>query len=246
MSTPFDLDAVDDLDFQRVIKIASADLTNVPLRRKIASKGRPTIISSGACTLSEIGDALADLERHGVGPIVLMHCVLNYPTQPLEANLNRIRVLKDRFGDKVSIGYSDHVRASGDSPLQLLLATDLGASVLEKHFTDDKTLPGNDHYHAMDSKDLEWISNMLALRRELLSGDGSDQIELQLAARENARRRIFVKFGLESGAKLSSSNLIALRSNVGIGVEMWDEVVGSRLDRDLAAGEPILNEYLLR
>lgn len=246
MSTPFDLEAVDELDFQRVIKIASADLTNIPLRRKVASKGLPTIISSGACTLNEIDVALDDIERHGAGPIVLMHCVLNYPTRPLDANLKRIRVLIERFGDRASIGYSDHVRAHGSKPLQLLLAAELGATVLEKHFTHDKTLPGNDHYHAMDNADLQWFTKAIVLRRELLSGDGGDQIALQGAARENARRRIFPKLNIKAGEPLTEDDLIALRSNVGIDVEQWDEVVGSRLDRNLKAGDPILSQYILR
>lgn len=246
MSTPFDLEAVDELAFQRIIKIASADLTNVPLRRKIASKGLPTILSTGASTLAEIDLALDDLERHGAGPIVLMHCVLNYPTRPEVANLARIRVLAERFKGRVSIGYSDHVRAHGSPPLQLLLAAEFGATVLEKHFTDDKTLPGNDHYHAMDASDLEWFTKMMDLRRELTSGDGGDQIELQSAARENARRRLFPNQNLEAGVILSEEDLIALRSNIGIGVEEWDQVIGTRLNRNLKAGEPLLREYVDR
>lgn len=246
MSTPFDLEAVDELGFQRIIKIASADLTNVPLRRKIASKGLPTILSTGASTLAEIDVALDDLEKHGAGPIVVMHCVLNYPTRPTEGNLARIRVLAERFRGRVSIGYSDHVRAHGSPPLQLLLAAEYGATVLEKHFTDDKTLPGNDHYHAMDGSDLEWFSKMMALRRELISGDGGDQIELQSAARENARRRLFLKWNLEAGVTISEEHLIALRSNIGIGVEEWDQVVGARLNRSLKAGEPLLREHLAK
>ena len=152
LSTPFDLDAVDMLDpLVPLFKIASADITNIPLLKKIASKNKLIILSTGASTLDEVQSALNTLVKNGANDVCLLHCVLNYPTPPQNAQLAGISNLISTFGDSCSIGYSDHVKPSENGTLPALhMASILGCLVLEKHFTYDKTLKGNDHYHAMD------------------------------------------------------------------------------------------------
>lgn len=239
MSTPFDNDAVDFLSHQKVFKIASADLTNVPLRRRVASHGKPVILSTGASSVEEVEEAVADILSQGASQLTLLHCVLNYPATPENANLNRIGTLRQKFGDRCSIGYSDHVTLSGLPPFQILVALESGACVIEKHFTLDKSLPGNDHYHAMNADDLRLMRTAIEVRAKLLSLDGTDRLETQEAARTSARRRIFTLEAVRKGYALTESNLIPLRSDIGLEIHNWDSIIGKRVVRDIDRGEPV-------
>lgn len=239
MSTPFDSDSVDFLRYQKVIKIASADLTNIPLRRQIASLGKPVILSTGASSIEEVEKAVVDILSHGASQLSLLHCVLNYPATPANANLNRIGTLKQKFGDMCSIGYSDHVALDGLPPFQILVALESGACVIEKHFTLDKSLPGNDHYHAMNADELTLMKKAIAVRAELLSLDGTDCLDTQQAARNSARRRIFTSKAVLKGSVLTGSDLIPLRSDVGLEIHNWDSIVGKEVVRDIGPAEPV-------
>lgn len=239
LSTPFDEDAVRQLSYQPCIKIASADLTNVPLRRLIGGERKPVILSTGAGSLDEVSRALDDILTHGAPHVCLMHCVLNYPTISQNANLRRINTLHTRFGDLASIGYSDHIGDAEIPMIPLLVALDLGASVIEKHFTHDKTLAGNDHYHAMDEVDLRLFTQTLISRKDLLMGDGGDYLENQSSARENARRRIFTRSRIDSGTSIEAQDLIALRSSSGIEIENWDRIIGQIALNTLEPGGPL-------
>lgn len=151
-STPFDYASVDYLeDMVDFYKISSSDLSNIPFIRYIGSKGKPVYISVGAAYLSEVDEAIRNLKEVGCKEIVIFHCVLSYPTDPKDANLRVIETLKKNFPD-VKVGFSDHV-APDEGMITLATAYLLGAEVIEKHFTLDKTLPGNDHYHAGDPED---------------------------------------------------------------------------------------------
>jgi N-acetylneuraminate synthase len=224
MSTPFDLDAVEFLTpLVPAFKIASADITNVPLIRKCSATGKPLIISTGASTLPEIEFAVQTASAAGAKNISLLHCVLNYPTPVDNANLNAIKDLKRVFPE-VMIGYSDHVVP--DKTISALeVASLLGAAVLEKHFTHNKELPGNDHYHAMDENDLEHFVKKLALYRRL-SNKGQNDLTEQAAARQHARRSVVAARPIRSGERLSEENLIAKRPAHGISPVHWDELIG--------------------
>ena len=239
LSTPFDLDAVDMLDdLVPFFKIASADITNIPMLKKIASKNKPIILSTGASTLSEIQEAIDTLKSHGATDICLLHCVLNYPTPEDHAHLGFMKTLMKTYPD-CAIGYSDHVKpnANGDMPA-LLLASFEGAVVLEKHFTFDKTLPGNDHYHAMDFKDLKKFVEQLTQYRRLY-GSEKKNLETEKRARVNARRRICTSVEVAEGTILDEAMLIPLRADIGIQVSFWEEVVGRKALTSLKPGQPI-------
>ena len=153
MSTFFDTETIDQQhSLVKVFKISSSYINNIPLLKKISSKNKHTIISTGASTIKEIKHALKILNLPK-NKICLMHCVLNYPTEDKFANLKFIQTLKKLFPD-ILIGYSDHVK-SDENIIQLQLAYELGAQIIEKHFTHNKKLKGNDHYHAMDLNDLK-------------------------------------------------------------------------------------------
>ncbi|MFD5601038.1 N-acetylneuraminate synthase family protein [Leucobacter sp. NPDC058333] len=240
LSTPFDLEAVGMLaPLMPAVKIASADLTNVPLLRAVAATGKPVILSAGASTHDEIERALGQLESAGANEIALLHCVLRYPTPHEHANLLGIRELERRFGDRAIIGYSDHVAPSEDGSLPALdIATVMGARVIEKHFTDDRQGAGNDHYHAFDEAMLARYTESLTTVREL-SGTGVPDISSQSAAITNARRRIFASRDLRAGSVITNVDLIALRANTGLEVADWDTVLGAQLVTAKASGEPI-------
>jgi sialic acid synthase SpsE len=231
MSTPFDLEAVDWLaPLMDAFKIASADITNVPLLRKCAAQGKPLLISTGAATLPEIEFALHTARSAGAREIVLLHCVLNYPTELENAALNMISVLQRTFPECL-IGYSDHV-APDDTISVMQAATVLGACVLEKHFTHDKTLPGNDHYHAMDQHDLKRFTQYLDSLSAMV-GQGGKDLGKEEAARKHARRSIVAAHNLKAGQVLTEADIIAKRPAHGISPVHWDEVLGRTIRHDI-------------
>lgn len=212
-------------------KVASADITNVPLLRRVARAGKPVLLSTGASTLAEIEFAVNLVHAGGASDIVLLHCVLNYPTAVDDAQLGMIRVLRRVFPGCV-VGYSDHV-VPDDTISALEVATLLGACVLEKHFTHDKTLPGNDHYHAMNRDDLRRFVERVALFRRLASGERKD-LDKESAARLHARRSIVAARDIKAGEFLSEDNLIAKRPAHGISPIHWDAIIGRRARADIA------------
>ena len=239
LSTPFDLDAVDMLDdLVPFFKIASADITNIPMLKKIASKKKPIILSTGASTLSEVQEAVDILRNNGAEDICLLHCVLNYPTPENHAHLGVIKTLTKTYPN-CAIGYSDHVKpnANGDMPA-LLLAAFEGSVVLEKHFTFDKTLPGNDHYHAMDHKDLKKFCEQLK-QYKTLYGNEEKNLDNEKRARTNARRRICTSTEVPAGTILTESMLIPLRADIGILISFWEDVVGKKTLSALKPGQPV-------
>jgi len=236
-STAFDIESLDMIDpLVPFHKIASADLTNLPLLRAVAATKKPVVMSSGGATLREVERALRELRAGGVHQIALLHCVLNYPTPPERAHLARIRQLRAFFRDVV-IGYSDHV--APEAPYAaIVLAYALGARVIEKHFTHDKTLPGNDHYHAMDGADLRRLRQRLDEAKMLL-GTGSEEQFLahQDAAIKNARRSIVLNRAVRAGARLQAEDLTVKRPGTGVSPLFWDHVIGQAAARDLAEDE---------
>lgn len=245
-STPFDLDAVTWLSpLVPFFKVASADITNTPLLRAVAKEGKPILISTGASNLDEIDGAVSELRHAGASQIVIMHCVLNYPTLPKDANLGMIRSLTKEFPDML-VGYSDHTKA--DSELTALtIAYSLGASILEKHFTLDKNLRGNDHYHSMDDSDLSRFILKIDLYHSYLGKLSQKQsLASEEKARLHARRSIVAKKDIPAQKTLEESDLVCLRPGDGISPQHWDEVVGSVATVQIRAGSRVDWEMLRR
>ncbi|WP_299007659.1 N-acetylneuraminate synthase family protein [uncultured Shewanella sp.] len=243
MSTPFDLDAVDFLaPLMPAFKIASADITNIPLIRKCASMGKPLIMSTGAATLPEIEFALMTAKAAGASDICLLHCVLNYPTPEENAQLGYIKTLSKVFPD-VIIGYSDHV--APDETISALEASMLlGACVLEKHFTHDKSLPGNDHYHSMNKEDLALFVQK-AKKYKTMIASNDKEIEKESSARLHARRSIVAAKDLSIGTVITENDLIAKRPAHGISPIHWDDIVGMKVVVDIKEDELIKWESLV-
>ena len=232
LSTPFDSDAVDFLDpLVPFFKVASADITNVPLLRQVAGKRKPVVLSTGASTLGEIDNAIGILTESGCQNLVLMQCILNYPCPNENAHLNMIEGLKRAFPETM-IGYSDHTLP--DERMLILSAAWLkGALVIEKHFTHDKTLPGNDHYHAMDVRDLANFRQNIDLLLEVLGQTRKQPLPEEQPAREHARRSIVVDKPLRLGQVIAESDITYKRPGHGVSPLFWDEIIGKKAASDL-------------
>ncbi len=232
LSTPFDEAAVELLDpLVPFHKVASADITNVPLLRRVAVCGKPVVLSTGASTLEEIRFAVAQLEAYGAGEIALLHCVLNYPTQDKDAHLELIRELIRAFPGR-TIGYSDHTLPD-PAMTTLTAAWLLGARLLEKHFTHDKTLPGNDHYHAMDRDDLRYFRAQTEKMHTLIGLPQERPLAVEETARQNARRSIVTRRTIAAGEILGPDNLTTKRPGTGLSPIHWDTLIGRSAAREI-------------
>ncbi len=230
LSTPFDLESVDFLnDLVPAFKIASADITNLPLIKRCASYKKPIIMSTGASSIEEITNAVNAIYAEDNKEIVLLHCILNYPTTIDKANLNTIKILKEEFKD-IYIGYSDHVPPSKFDMPALEVAVSMGSVVIEKHFTHDKKLPGNDHYHAMDETDLKNFKEKLK-NYNLLLGNKFIDLSDQEEARLHARRSIFSKGEIKKGDIIKESSIIAKRPGHGISPIHWEKIIGKKSNK---------------
>ncbi|MEG2347699.1 MAG: N-acetylneuraminate synthase family protein [Cetobacterium sp.] len=232
MSTPFDFESSDYLyDMIDIYKISSSDLSNIPFIKHIAKKGKPIYISTGAAYISEIEQALRALEEEECKDICLLHCVLSYPTKNEDANLNMIKHLKKIFPN-VKIGYSDHTLP--DKTMTILTTAYLfGAEIIEKHFTLDKTLKGNDHYHAMDPEDLKIaVENFKLL--EVIGGQYYKTVlECEKIPRREARRSLVITRDIKVGEVIKKEDIMLKRPGTGIKPEYLEVIVGRKVKEDL-------------
>lgn len=230
MSTPFDVESADFLnEMMDVYKISSSDITNKPFIEYMCRFNKPIILSTGASSLSEIQEAVSWIEKHG-NPLALLHCVLNYPTPDKNANLGMILGLKQAFPDKI-IGYSDHTLPHDMKVCEM--ATMLGSVIIEKHFTHDKTLPGNDHYHAMDKEDLKVFRKNLERTFEILGSFKVEALEDEAQARANARRSLVAARDITKGQTITEEDLTFKRPAHGVSPKFIDDVVGKVATADI-------------
>jgi sialic acid synthase SpsE len=230
-SAPFDDEAVDMLDELGApgFKIASADLTDHPLLEKAARKGKPVILSTGLATIAEIGEAVEVVRRTGNDQLVLLHCTLQYPCAPENANLRMMLHMKAAFPD-IPVGISDHTL--GIAVPQAAVA--LGAVAVEKHYTVDKTLPGSpDHYLSVDPRDLkEMIAGIRTIEKAMgryLKGP----VEAESQAYKFARRSIVSKASIPRGTAITRDMLTFKRPGTGIYPKHVDVVVGRTAKVDI-------------
>lgn len=230
VATPFDDASVELLDRLDVAayKVASPDVVNPLLLREIGRRGRPVILSTGTADLAEVEAAVATLRGAGTKDIIVLHCVSAYPAPAAEANLRALATMRDALG--VPVGFSDHTK--GDEVA--LAAVALGASMLEKHFTLDRSLPGPDHASSLEPVELAAL--VARVRRvESALGDG---IKAPTAAEgvntDAVRRSLAAADDLPGGTILTEEMLTALRPGTGIPAAQVADVLGRRLRRPLA------------
>ena len=230
MSTPFDVDSAKFLnEMMSVFKISSSDITNLPFIEIMCDFGKPIILSTGASYLWEIQEAVDLIEKKG-NELCLMHCVLNYPTPNEHANIAMIRDIALKFPNAIT-GYSDHTFP--ESMDTCLYAWLLGAKIIEKHFTHDKSLPGNDHYHAMDKKDLKHFWNKVK-HAEILLGQGKiTSLPSEEPARQNARRSLVANCNISKGETISKNHLTWKRPAHGISPKFINQIIGKVSIKDI-------------
>ncbi|NCP19534.1 MAG: N-acetylneuraminate synthase [Erythrobacter sp.] len=237
-STAFDPESLKllvDLGLDR-IKVPSGELTNLPLLRHYAATKLPVILSTGMATLQEIGDALAVFEDAGVprSDITVLHCNTEYPTPFADVNLRAMNQIAETFG--VAVGYSDHTQGI-EVPIA---AVALGATLIEKHFTLDRNLPGPDHLASLEPDELAAMCSGIRNIESALAGDGQKKPSpSELPNRAVARKSIVASRDIAEGELLSDENLGTKRPGTGLSPMRWDEVVGSRASRAFAEDEQI-------
>ena len=241
ISTPFDITSANFLnDIVNVFKISSSDLTNKPFIEHICKFGKPIILSTGASTLEEIKETVSWVAPYKVH-LSLLHCVLNYPTPNENACLKKIEELREHFSNHL-IGYSDHT--SPQEMIPCVCAALLGAKIIEKHFTFDKTLPGNDHYHAMDVKDLKQFTSTMSLLDKLYKSDDFDNLTSQHEAILNARRSLVTTIALKAGTIINEKHLTFKRPANGISPKDFEQVIGKKLLVNLEEDEHLQWEMI--
>lgn len=232
LSTAFDNNAADYLEnLMNVYKISSSDLNNLKFIEYQAKKNKPIILSVGASNEDEIEQAIRTIRRINSKQLVLMHCVLEYPTPYEHANLNKIISLSRRFPDVV-VGYSDHTKPDVNYEV-LKTAYNLGATVIEKHFTLDKTLVGNDHYHAMNVEDAKEIIRQIEFIDTLRGNYVISCLDSEQIARMNARRSLVSTCDIARNTIITSEMLTYKRPGTGINANRFDEIVGKVIKEDI-------------
>ncbi len=230
MSTPFDEESVDmlyDLGMKG-FKVASCDITNFPLLKKIALKKLPILLSTGASNLQEVKDAVKYIEGFGNKKICIMHCTLCYPTKVQDANLGALKDLKENF--KYLLGLSDHTLGTLVPSASVLY----GVRAIEKHFTYDKSLKKSaDHAISLNEKELK---KLRLETDELLSSIGKNKkivLNCETKTRKFARRSIVIKDDLKKGHILKTNDLVAKRPGTGISPTKIKNILGKRIKRNL-------------
>jgi len=232
LSTPFDVESAKFLnDLMSVFKISSSDLNNKPFIEHICSYGKPVILSTGASYMWEIEQSVEWISNYK-NPLVLLHCILNYPTEDENANLAMIKTLRKNFPSHI-IGYSDHTLPKDMKVLEL--ASLLGAKIIEKHFTYDKNLPGNDHYHAMDKNDLIQFCKRISKLNELLGQYEKKPILTEEISRKNARRSLVATRLIKAGDKIQYDDITWKRPGNGISPVDIEKVVGKKTREDISS-----------
>lgn len=234
VSTPFDVTDIPLLTRigMPLFKVPSGAITDLPYLRAINACGKPVVLSTGMATLEEVAAALAVLQDC---PVSLLHCTTEYPCPYADVNLKAMLTLKERFG--LPVGYSDHTRGIEVS----VAATALGAEIVEKHFTLDRTMKGPDHKASLEPQELKAMVTAIRNVSAAISGTGMKvpcDAERQIAA--VARKSIVAKAEIRVGETFTADNLATMRPGTGLSPMRWDDVVGRAAKRNFAKGAQIV------
>ena len=236
-STGFDLQSLDFLNglgFEQ-FKVPSGEITNLPYLRRLASYGKHLILSTGMASMGDIEAAIEAIETAGLPRenITVLHCTTEYPAPLEEVNLRAMTTIGQAFG--VSVGYSDHTLGIEVS----LAAVALGATVIEKHFTLDRTLPGPDHAASLEPNELESLVSGIRNIEKALGRPEKRRTPSELKNVSVARKSIVAACHISRGEVFSCENLTAKRPGTGMSPMLWDTVIGRAAPRDFATDEEI-------
>lgn len=234
LSTPFDIESIQFLnELVPFWKIPSGEITNYPYLVEIGKTGKSVILSTGMSEMEEIAAAITLLKENGTKEITLLHCNTQYPTPYADVNLRAMETLKETF--HLPTGYSDHT-AGIEIPIA---AVSMGAEVIEKHFTLDRSLPGPDHKASLEPDELQAM--VKAIRNvEIAMGDGVKTVSRSEKENLNiARKSIIAAANICRGELFTEKNLTTKRPGNGISPMRWNEVIGNRAKRDFLEDELI-------
>lgn len=235
LSSPFDKRSVDLLDELGIpaFKVASGEITNFPLLKHIARKGKPIILSTGMSTLGEIEEALKDIREGGAEEILLLHCVSSYPAKAEDMNLRAVVSLRDNF--RLPVGLSDHTIGITVA----IAAVALGAVALEKHFTLDKNLPGPDHKASLMPEELNQMI-MVVRQVEKAMGNGiKSPTEEEEKIKRVVRRSIVARVEISKGTLITEEMLDIKRPGTGVEPKYMNKVIGAVARCRIEQDEPL-------
>jgi N,N'-diacetyllegionaminate synthase len=238
MSTPFDERSAEELaEYVPAWKVASYTSSHHPFLRYLADTDKPVIMSTGAHELDELAESVDVLREAGVSGLALLQCVAAYPTPIADINVRVVETLREEFD--VPSGLSDHTLDPVTAPSA---AVALGASVVEKHFTLDKTLEGPDHEFALEPDELDEMVSAIRDTEAALGSGKKEVLDVEAELYEKARRAVHAVEDIESGDELTEQNLKVLRPGErdnGLHPKFYDELVGARASRDIESGSGI-------
>jgi N-acetylneuraminate synthase/N,N'-diacetyllegionaminate synthase len=240
LSSPFDVQSVDVLDRLNVpaLKIASGEITNLPFLEYVATKRRPIILSTGMSNLAEVESALRVIEQAGNPPVILLHCVSNYPAAASDINLRAMATMAREF--EVPVGYSDHT-----SGLEVALAAvALGACVIEKHFTLDQNMPGPDHKASLEPDELRKMVQGIRTVEAALGHGRKEPAASEMDTVRVARKSLVAARDIRQGEELTLEAIAIKRPGTGLPPAMRDEVIGRKARHEISEGTPITIEVL--
>ena len=233
MSTPFDISSLNFLDELGVpaFKISSGDLTNLPMLAEAGGKQKPIVLSTGMSNLREVRDAVEAMRRAGNEQLALLHCVSNYPADPAEVNLRAMRTMHREF--RLPVGYSDHTMGLEIS----LAAVALGARIIEKHLTLDRTMEGPDHRASLTPEELNDLIKSIRNVEDAL-GDGEKKpAASEKAIAEVARRSLVAAQDISAGTTLTAAMIEIKRPGTGLSPRLLGNLLGRKIRFDVHAGE---------
>ncbi|MCK0144107.1 pseudaminic acid synthase [Arenibacter sp. F26102] len=239
-SSPFDFTAVDFLEDLNtpIYKVASFEITDIPLIEYMASKQKPMIISTGIATIEDIELAIETCKKAGNHDITILKCTSAYPAAPEDANLSTIPDIAKRFG--VKSGLSDHTMGI-EAPM---VAVALGAQVIEKHFILDKSIGGADAHFSLDEKEFKHMVDAVRLTEKLLGKVDYEMTAKKEKSREFCRSLFIVK-DVKAGDVLTKENVRSIRPGYGMHPKYFNEVLGKRFNQNLEMGFPLSQHHLL-
>lgn len=235
LSTPFDVESIEFLNSLGcdLWKVPSGEITNYPYLIKIAQTRKPVILSTGMSRMDEVRECYNLLVQKGTPNITLLHCTTQYPTDYVDVNLNAMVTMKEEFS--CPVGYSDHTKGI-EIPVA---AVAMGACVIEKHFTLDRTMTGPDHKASLEPKEFQQMVSMIR-NVESAMGDGVKEPKaVEIPNISVARKSIIAKHSIKRGDVLSEDNLTTKRPGNGLSPMRWNEVVGTVAIRDFEEDELI-------
>lgn len=241
-STPFDIDSASMLNElgMQLFKIASCDLPDTRLLRHVANFNKPIILSTGASTPEEIDQAILTIFETGNFQLILLACTLSYPTKNEDANISKIKSLQQRYPGMI-IGLSDHTEPDEDMIIPSV-GVAMGAKVIEKHYTLDRSMTGSGHFFSADPDDLKKMVLNIRLVETVAGSQELKVFEAEEAARNNARRSIVAAKFIKKGEVITAEMLGMKRPADGLPGYMIDEIIGKKAKTDIEADENIMME----